>query len=33
MVMVIDWAIMVFMPLSIEIVLVFKGWTTMLRMD
>ena len=33
MVMVIDWAIMVFMPLSMEIALVFKGWTTRLRMD
>ena len=33
MVMVIDWPIMVFMPLSMEIVSVFKGWTIRLRMD
>jgi hypothetical protein len=33
MVMMVDWAIMVFMPLSIEIVSVLKGWTTRLRMD
>ena len=33
MVLVIDWAIMVFMPLSMEIVSVFKGWTTRLRTD
>ena len=31
MVMVIDWGIMGFMPLSMEIVSVFKGWTTRLR--
>ena len=33
MVMAIDWAIMVVMPLSMEIVLVFKGWMTRLRMN
>ena len=33
MVMEIDWAIMVVMPLSMEIISVFKGWTTKLRMD
>ena len=33
MVMVIDWAIMVFMPLLMEIASVFKGWTTRLRMN
>ena len=33
MVMEIDWAIMVVMPVSMEIVSVFKGWTTRLRMD
>ena len=33
MVMVIDWAIMVFMPLSMEIASVFKGWMTRLRTD
>ena len=32
MVMVIDWAIMVLMPLLMEIISVFKGWTTRLRM-
>ena len=31
MVMAIDWAIMVVMPLTMEIVSVFKGWTTRLR--
>ena len=33
MVMMIVWVIMVFMPLLMEIVLVFKGWTTRLRTD
>ena len=33
MVMVIDWAIMVFMPLSMEIVSVFRGWMIRLRTD
>jgi hypothetical protein len=33
MIMVIDWAIMVFMPLLMEIILVFKEWMTRLRMD
>jgi hypothetical protein len=33
MVTVIDLAIMVFMPLSMEIILVFKGWTARLRTD
>ena len=33
MVMVIDWAIIGFMPLSMEIISVFKGWMTRLRMD
>ena len=33
MVMMIDWAIMVFMPLSMEIVSIFKEWTTRLRTD
>ena len=33
MMMMIDWTIIVFMPLSMEIVSVFKGWTTMLRTD
>jgi hypothetical protein len=33
MVTMIDWAIMVFMPLSMEIVSIFKGWMTRLRMD
>jgi hypothetical protein len=33
MVMEIDWAIIVFMPLSMEIVSVFKGWMTRLRID
>ena len=28
MVMMIVWAIMVFMPLSMKIVSVFKGWTS-----
>jgi hypothetical protein len=27
MVMMIDWTIMIFMSLSMEIILVFKGWT------
>jgi len=27
--MMIDWALMVFMPLSMEFVSVFKGWTTL----
>ena len=31
MVMVIDWEIMVFMPLSMEIASVFKGWMIKLR--
>jgi hypothetical protein len=33
MAIVIDWAIIVFMPLTMEIVLVFKGWTTRIRTD
>ena len=33
MVMAIDYAIKVVMPLSMEIVSVFEGWTTRLRMD
>jgi hypothetical protein len=33
MVMVIGWVIMVLMPLSMEIISVFKGWMTRLRMD
>jgi hypothetical protein len=33
MVMEIDWAITVFMLLSMEIVSVFKGWTIRLRTD
>ena len=33
MVIAIDWAIMVVMLLTMEIVWVFKGWTTRLRMD
>jgi hypothetical protein len=33
MVMVIDWAIMVVMLLSMEIISVFKGWTARLRTD
>ena len=33
MIIVIDWAIMAFMPLSMEIIFVFKGWMTRLRMD
>jgi hypothetical protein len=33
MVIEIDWAIMVFMPLPMEIVLVFKGWMIRLRTD
>ena len=33
MVMMIVWAIIVFMPLSMEIILVFKGWMTRLRMN
>jgi hypothetical protein len=31
MVMMIDWAIMVFVPLSMENVSAFKGWTIRLR--
>jgi hypothetical protein len=31
MVMEIDWAITVFLPLSMEIISVFKGWMTRLR--
>ena len=31
MVMMIDWVIMVFMPLSMEIISVFKGWMIRLR--
>jgi hypothetical protein len=33
MVMVIGWVIMVLMPLSMEIVLIFRGWIARLRMD
>jgi len=33
MVMKIDWAIMVVMPLSMEIISVLKGWTIRLRTD
>ena len=33
MIMAIDWEIMVVMPLMMEIILVFKGWMTRLRMD
>ena len=33
MIMAIDWAIMVVMPLTMEIVLVCKGWMTRLRTD
>jgi hypothetical protein len=33
MVMIVDWATIVFMPLSMEIVLAFKGWMTRLRTD
>ena len=33
MVMAIDWAIMVVMPLLMEIDSIFKGWMTRLRMD
>ena len=33
MVMEIDWAIIVVMPLLMEIILVFKGWMTRLRTD
>jgi hypothetical protein len=31
MVMVTDWALMVFMPLSMEFISVFKRWMTRLR--
>jgi hypothetical protein len=33
MVMMIDWAIMIFMALLMEIISVFKGWIIRLRTD
>jgi len=33
MILVIDWAIVIFIPQSMEIVSVFKGWTIRLRTD